>query len=189
MRKFFLTLGLTILLSLNSVCQNSHENISSFDLIPIFIDTINEKIFVVHKRYATLYFKQSDIQEYIKHLNPYGLPSKEYFPIINAMLYSNKQRIDLKDWSIEYTDEEKNQNSRLKINQDFDQIAMQWLLYLGLGLIHNGKFMIVNNQSGRIIDKGLKMISQNGEYSIKNVQVQLPSGFFFWRTITIIGDY
>jgi hypothetical protein len=189
MKKFSLSMGLIFLLSLTSISHKSHENISNFNITPILIDTINEKILVVHKRYATLYFKQTDIQEYIKKLNHFGLSDNEFFPVVNAMLQSNKKRIDLKDWSKEYTDEEKNQNPRLRINQDFDQSVMIWILYVGFGLIHNGKFMIVNNQTGKITDAGLKMISQNGEYGIKDIQLQLPSGFSFWRTITIFGDY
>ena len=107
MIKYYLTLSFFLILHDATFAQKENKQISKFELHPIVIDTINEDVFVVHKRYATLYFKQPDIQEYSRHQNKFGLPSENSFIIITSMLRAKKKRIDLDDWFNEYSDEEK----------------------------------------------------------------------------------
>jgi hypothetical protein len=166
-----------------------HEAISQkVELHPIIVDTINESILIVHKRYATLYFKQSDIQEYSRLQNKLGLPNDQSFIIVTALLQSKKKRIDLNDWINEYSDAEKKLNFRFRINQGIDQMAMPEMWYIGYGLIRESKFMILDNNSRKIIFSGLTMNTQNEEFGTRIIQFQLSSGFYFWQTINMFGD-
>jgi hypothetical protein len=186
MLKFYLNIGIFLLLHCAANAQKDYGKIDKSELHPILIDTINENILVVHKRYATLYFKQSDIREYSKQ-NKFGLPNDQSFLITSAILGSKKKRIDLNDWINEYSDAEKKLNFRFKTDQSFDQMAMPELWYIGSGLISDSKFMILDNISGKIIYSGLTCI-QNGEEGIRIIQFQLSSGLCFWQTINKFGD-
>jgi hypothetical protein len=181
MLRFFLTLGLLITI-LHAACGQK------VDLHPILIDTIYENILIVHKRYATLYFKQSDIQEYSSLQNKLGLPNDQSFLIVDALLQSKKKRIDLNDWINEYSDEEKKLNFRFRVSQSIDQMAMPEMWYYGYGLVRGSKFMILDNISRKIIFSGLTMHIQNKEFGTRTIEFQLPSGLSFWQTINMIGD-
>jgi hypothetical protein len=61
-------------------------NAQKIELHPTIVDTLNEKIITVHKRYATLYFKQSDIHEYVESYNTLRLPGDQSFPVITSLL-------------------------------------------------------------------------------------------------------
>lgn len=188
MIKFFLTLGLFLILHDVSYSQNENNRLSRVELHPIVIDTINENIFVIHKRYATLYFKQSDIREYSRLPDLFGIKSENSFLIITSMLRANKKRIDLNDWFNEYSDEEKNLYFKFRINQGIDQTAMPEMWYLGSALIRANKFMIKDNLACNMTYHGLEMIKQYGEYGAGIVQFKLPSGFYFWQQIYSFGD-
>ncbi len=181
MLRFYLTLSIFLTLLHVTCAQN-------VDLHPIPIDTINENILIVHKRYATLYFKQSDIQEYSKLQNKLGLSRDQSFQILNALLQTKKKRIDLNDWINEYSDEEKKLNYRFIVSQSIDQIAMPEMWYIGYGLVRESKFMILDNISRKIIYSGLKMNIQNKELGAKTIQFQLLNGSSFWQTINMIGE-
>ena len=160
-----------------SIAQEKYERISKFELHPMVIDTINEDVFVVHKRYATLYFKQHDIQEYSRQQNKFRLPNENSFSIITSMLQAKKKRIDLNDWFNEYSDEEKKLYFRFRIDQGIDQIAMPEMWYIGADLIQENKFMIIDKHSRKIIYRRLNMINQYGEHGTRSVQFKLQSGF------------
>ena len=187
MIKYYLTLSFFLILHDATFAQKENKQISKFELHPIVIDTINEDVFVVHKRYATLYFKQPDIQEYSRHQNKFGLPSENSFIIITSMLRAKKKRIDLDDWFNEYSDEEK-MYFKFRINQGIDQIAMPEMWYLGSDLIRASKFMIKDNHTRKMIYHGLKMINLYGEFGTRSVQFKLASGFYFWQQIYMFGD-
>jgi hypothetical protein len=188
MNKFLLTLGIFLILHNASFSQNENNRLSKIELQPIVIDTINENIFVVHKRYATLYFKQSDIREYSRQQNLFRLSGENSYIIITSMLRANKKRIDLNDWFNEYSDEEKNLYFKFRINQGIDQTAMPEMWYLGSALIRANKFMIKDNLAGTMTYHGLEMINQYGEYGAGSVQFKLPSGFYFWQQIYSFGN-
>jgi hypothetical protein len=188
MIKYYLTIGFFLALLDATVAQKENKRISKFELHPIVIDTINEDVFVIHKRYATLYFKQPDIQEYTKNQNKFGLPNENSFIIITSMLRAKKKRIDLDDWFNEFSDEEKKLYFKFRINKGIDQIAMPEMWYLGSDLIRASKFMIKDNHTRKMIYHGLKMINQYGEFGTRSVQFKLPSEFYFWQQIYMFGD-
>ena len=181
MLRFFLTLSLFLTLLHTARGQK-------VDLHPILIDTINENILIVHKRYATLYFKQSDMQEYSRLQNKSGLPGNQSFLVVDALLHTKRKRIDLNDWIDEYSDEEKKLNFRFRVCQSIDQMAMPEMWYIGYGLVREGKFMILDNISRKIIFSGLTMNIQNKDLGTRTIQFQLSSGLSFWQTINMIGD-
>jgi hypothetical protein len=187
-RKYFLIYGALILFVSPLKSQVGNDQINSNSLNPITIDTINERTLIVHNKYATIYFYQSDIKNYVEHFSPYGLPSKENFPIINAILKSTKKRIDLNDWKIENIDEERKENFSIIKEQGIDQLAMMEMSFIGNKLFQSGKFMIRDIASGEINCPGLKMVGSKSESGIRTIMFQLPSGQSFWRIITAIGD-
>jgi hypothetical protein len=187
MSKYYSTICLLSALISTAIAQSENERISSIELHPTYIDTLNENTLVIHKRYATIYFKQSDIQEYVKHQDKFGLPLVEKFIITNSILQAKKNRIDFKDWFAEYTEQEKLYLKLLDYN-GIDHMAMPELWFIGYNLIKEGKFMIFENNIRETVYNGLKMINQNSEFGINSVQFQLPTGLQFWQELFLIGD-
>ena len=185
--KYYLTICLLPALISTAIAQSENGRISSIELHPAYIDTLNENTLVIHKRYATIYFKQSDIHEYVKHQDKFGLPLAEKFIITNAILQAKKKRIDFKDWVAEYTEEEK-LSLRLFDYRGFDYMAMPELWYIGCDLIKDGKFMVFENNTRTIVSSEIKMINQIGDFGINIVQFQLPTGLQFWQELFFIGD-
>jgi hypothetical protein len=183
MKRICLITGFIITLIPNSISQVFDANVKISGLHPVFIDTINEKVLVVHRRSAVLFFKQSDIQEYTNHHYPLKL-SNEYFQITNSLLKSNKKRIEIFDLTAESYETEA---SRI-YNNTAQHPAMTELWYIGADLIRTGKFMILDNQSNTMIYRGLKMQSNYGFYSTRTDQFRLPSGNSFWHTNYIISE-
>lgn len=181
-----------ILLSIFSrpICSQNEQIINGISgLKTITIDTLNEKILVIHKRNVVVFFRQTDIQEYIND-SKFGLPRSESFLITNAILKSNKRRIDLNDQKIDYTDEEIMANNTRK-EPGVDQIAMlamPEMSYIGAHLIMSGKFMVFENQTGKFISERINILTLDSEYGSRSVQFKLPSGLSFWRNIIFLGD-
>ncbi len=163
-------------------------NAQKIELHPTIVDTLNEKIITVHKRYATLYFKQSDIHEYVESYNTLRLPGDQSFPVITSLLQSCKKRIDLNDWINEYSDEEKKLFPRFISGQGIDQIALPEMWYIGSDLIRESKFMIIDNNTKKIIYSGLTLTDQNNAKGTGILLFKLSSGFHFWQTIYMIGN-
>jgi len=186
MNKFFISIVLLTLFTRPTIlfCQEIARN---YQMQPITIDTINEKIIVVHKRNANVFFRQSDIQEYVND-SKFGLPNSESYIITNAILKSNKKRIDLNDQSIDFTDEEIRTNPSSRKELGFDQIAMPEISYIGAHLIMSEKFMVYENQTGKLILERLNIIILDSGYGSKCVQFKFPSGLSFWRKIIFLGD-
>jgi hypothetical protein len=186
MSKCCFTISLFSVLISTAIARSDNGGIISTELHPAFIDTLSENIMVIHKRYATIYFKQSDIQEYIKRQDKFGLPLSEKFIITNAVLKAKKKRIDFKDWYTEYTEEEKHLLRLIDLD-GIDHMEMPEMWYIGYNLIKEGKFMILENKIRYIVYDGLKMINQNNGSGIDSVQFQLQEGVHFWQDLIIMG--
>jgi|GEM_PF-5750176 len=173
MKKILLIFGLIIFISTNSICQIDYNKLKKQKIHPIRIDTLNENIIIVHQRFYTLYFRQSDIKEY----------AKIYSEKINVLLNEKNRRTDLNDWS-EYTDDEINRLSGMRNFPDKDKPVLVEFNYLGAELINNGKFMIIERQTGNVIENGIKMKKIHERNGSSFVQFHLSSGLVFWEIIT-----
>jgi hypothetical protein len=60
--------------------------------------------------------------------------------------------------------------------------------YIGSGLIRKSKFMIIDNNTKKIIYSGLTLIDQNNGKGTGILLLKLSSGFYFWQTIYMIGN-
>jgi hypothetical protein len=187
MTRCYSTICMVLALSSAVFAKSPVEEGSYSQLHTVYIDTLNENILVIHKRYASVFFKQSDIQEYIANKDKFGLPSAEKFILTNAILHAKKKRFDFNDWFAEYSDNEK-QALFIFDYGAFDHIVMPEVWYIGYDLIKAGKFMIIEKETRQINCQGLKLVTHIGESGSNIVQFQLPSGFFFWHELSIIGE-
>jgi hypothetical protein len=187
MTRCYSTICIFLALSSTVFAKSPDDGESYSQLHPVYIDTINENILVIHKRYASIYFRQSDIQEYIKSRDKFGLPSADKYIFTNAVLQPKKKRVDFNDWFYEYSEEEKHDLFLIDYGA-FDHMVMPELWYIGSGLIKAGKFMIFEKDTREINCQGLKIGSENDVSESNIVQFLLPSGFLFWQELLIIGE-
>lgn len=188
MKRFELIVGIAIYLTTNAFSQVDYYKIKSQRLTPIIIDTLNESVIVIQKRFATVYFKQSDIKEYLKSYNVIGERIDMNHKNIDKLLSENKPYIRMTDWWYSYTEEERNKLSRNPNYSIEYEKFLDEMYYVGADLIHYGKFMIIDNHTKKIIIKGLKIKKQDGYYGTEYAQFLLPSRKSFWYIVTVMGE-
>lgn len=172
--------------SLNLSAQINYCKITSQELTPIVIDTISEPIVVINKRYATIYFKQSDIKLYME--SDKRVFKKNNYTNLKEILSKDSTKIVLNDWWYSYGDEE-----RLKLfgNINYtnnDRKYLDELYYIGADLIHDGKFMIKEKKSRKIVSKKMRMKKEEGLFGTQYIYFQLPNKKNFWYIVTALGE-
>ena len=186
-RSIFALLAISIFSS-KSFSQIDYDKINHKRLYPITIDTLNQPVIVIQKQFATLYFKQSDILKYIKPYNKFGVRIDQNHDNIKELLLQNSQYVRIIDWWSDYTESERNINARkTEYSSQYEQFVTEFH-YIGADLIHDGKFMLVDNQSGEIRTKGLVIKKQKGLYGTEYVLFMLSPERSFWNVLTRIGE-
>ncbi|MBF8964309.1 hypothetical protein I0P70_13730 [Pontibacter sp. FD36] len=176
-----------ILIQTTAYSQVDFDKIKQKRLEPITIDTVNEDVLIVEKRFATLYFKKADVREYAIPHNNLGVRIDQHHDnLLEVVNTSGDTR--LVDWWNDYTDEE-----RQSIHGDPNFVnehkkALSELYYVGADLIHDGKFMVVDKASGEEVRKGLKIKRVNGLYGSRYVEFLLPNGQKFWHLVIRLGE-
>jgi hypothetical protein len=177
-----------LFITINASAQIDYNKIRIQRLSPIVIDTISESILVIRKRHAVLYFRQSDIKDYIKPFNKLGVRIDTRHDNLIKLLNTNSSKIILTDWWFDYTNDD-----RRKIfgNENYVNEEKKYLSeihYIGADLIHDGKFMIIDRESNEIVTKRLRMKRIRGLYGTRYVDFQLPDRRRFWNVLTILGE-
>lgn len=165
--------------------QIDYSKIEVKELSSCLTDTGIDSILIIHKRYATIFLKQSDIKRYIKQ-NKRTWNNK--FSNITELLNAKKTQCTITDWWYDYDD-----NYRKKKfgdinykNQDWDYLRE--LYYVVADLIHDGKFMITEKGKNKPILKDLYIKKKEGLYGTEYVEFLLPNGKSFWNIVTVLGE-
>ncbi|PTX18202.1 hypothetical protein C8N40_1061 [Pontibacter mucosus] len=182
-----LILLLLILIQIPAYSQVDYDKIKRKKLEPITIDTVNEDVLIVEKRYATLYFKKADVRKYTLPHNKLGVRIDQHHNnLLEAVNASGDTR--LVDWWNGYTDDER---QSIHGNPNFvneHKKALSEFYYVGADLIHDGKFMVVDKSSGEEVRKRLKMKRVIGLYGSRYLEFLLPNGQQFWHIVTRLGE-
>ncbi|WP_101688933.1 hypothetical protein [Dysgonomonas massiliensis] len=165
--------------------QVDYNKIEYKELSPCQIDIGLDSIFIIHKRDATIYLKQTDIKEYIEK-NKRTWNNK--FSNITELLNIKKPQYIITDWWYDYDDEyRKNKFGDIDYkNQDW--YYFRELYYIVADLIHDGRFMITKRGENKPILKGLCIKRKDGLYGTEYVEFLLPNGRSFWDIVTILGE-
>jgi hypothetical protein len=179
MKLLLILVILTVTSTLNA--QIDFMKVKDKDLSPIKIDTLSDSIIIIHKKNAIVYFKQSDIKLYIEK-------QKDKYPNLNQLLVNKNQSITIKDWWYGYHD-----GDRKKIFGDsnythIDKNYMQELYELGAELIYEGKFMIKDKKTNKIVTKNLRLEQKDGLYGTQYVDFLFGNNKSFWQIITALGE-
>ena len=170
-----------------SYSQIDYDKIKRRRLIPIAIDTVKEDVLIVKKRFATLYFRKTDVRQYAtSHNNLEVRIDQHHNHLLGVINESGVTR--LVDWWGDYSDEER---QRIHGDADFvnkDKEPISELYYVGADLIHDGKFMVLNKASGEVIKKNLKLKRVKGLFGTRYVIFSMPNGQKFWHLVTRFGE-
>ncbi|TFD91928.1 hypothetical protein E2605_19005 [Dysgonomonas capnocytophagoides] len=178
--------SLVVLLIFNTLnAQIDYNKIEYKELSPCQIDIDTDSVFIIHKRYATIYLRQSDIKEYIDQ-NKRTWSNR--FSNITGLLNIKKPQYIITDWWYDYDDE-----YRKKKFGDIDYKNQDWyyfreLYYVVADLIHDGKFMITKKGENKPILKGLCIKKKDGFYGTEYLEFLLPNGKSFWNIVTVLGE-
>ena len=101
-----LTLVLLILIQTKAYSQVDFDKVKQKRLEPITIDTVNEDVLIVEKRFASLYFNKADVRKFAIPQNNLGVRIDQHhanlLEVVNA---PGDNR--LVDWWSDYTDDER----------------------------------------------------------------------------------
>lgn len=187
MRAIRLISVLKILVIAKSCSQKAYDKIGNRKLEPISIDTLTEDVLITDKRVATLYFKQSDVKEYIRKYDSLENKNGSTFPKTHELLSRNGNPRLINWWySCTYEERKKLVGTGEYSNKDKEYIDE--FFYLAPDLIRDGRFMIIDKASGEEVRKGLRMKKVKGLYGGSSIQFRLPSGEPFWYQIISLGE-
>lgn len=183
----FLITSLTVLVTIQCSSQINFD-IRRQNLTPTFIDTTNEKTFIYEVTNAILYFKQSDISDFInnfKNINDYKIFSFKNFA---DTLKSNTKTIRVKDILYSYGNVQRDSILRHEtINADVQELNKEFY-FIGGELILNGHFMIYSKETNKFVYKHLVAKKQTSLQGQKDLLFFLPSGKVFYDVLIAFGE-
>ena len=157
-------------------------------LTPTFIDTTNENTFIYEVANTILYFKQSDISNFIsnsKNTNDYKI---FLFNKFVDTLKSNTKTIRVKDILYSYGNVQR--DSILKneiISADVQELNKEFY-FIGGDLILNGHFMIYSKADKKFLTKHLVAKRQTSLLGQKDLLFFLPNGKVFYDVLIAFGE-
>ncbi len=183
----FLITSLFVLVTMQGYCQTIFD-IRRQNLTPTFIDTTNEKTFIYEVTNAILYFKQSDISDFInnsKNTNDYKLFSFNKFA---DTLKSNTKTIRVKDVLYSYGNVQRDSILKNEIISAEVQELNKEFNFIGGDLIINGHFMIYSKMTYKFVIKRLVAKRQTSLLGQKDLLFFLPNGKVFYDVLIAFGE-
>ena len=168
--------------------QIDYHKIKKQKLFPIQIDTLSEQVLVIQKKFAIIYFRQSDIKQYLEAEDTLGVRINRNHSNLDSLLSLDFTKIKLTDWWFDYTDEERERLFGNKNYSNQDKIYLSELRRFGADLIHDGKFMLLDRTTKKIIIKKMRIKRIKGLFGTRYVEFQLPDNKSFWDIVTRFGE-
>jgi len=199
---------LLILLTFQSYSQIDYDKVKYNKINSSIIDTINEKVLIIERRYAVICFKQKDIDSLIiiserrqlfldsllkandfKTFEKYAIRFPERkFTETKKLLNANKNRIYIKGFYGEYDEEERNKKFKDIPDTLIDRKITSELYYIGADLIFEEKAMIIDKRKNKIISKPIVVERVEGFYGTRYVMFFLPKRKSIWTIVTRLGE-
>jgi hypothetical protein len=196
------------LLAFQSYSQIDYDIVKYKKINSSIIDTTNEKVLIIERRYAVIYFKQKDIDSLIriterrqllldsllkvndlKTFEKYAIRFPERkFTETKKLLNSNKNRIYIKGFYGEYDEEERNKKFKDIPDTLIDRKITSELYYIGADLLFEEKAMIVDKRKNKVILKPIVVERVEGFYGTRYVMFFLPKRKSIWTILTSIGE-
>lgn len=155
-------------------------------------DTINESILIIHKRFAIVIFKQSEMDSMVQTTrNSADLGSFRSFERhdrLVSLLNENHQKISLTDYWFDYSDSERKEMFGHSNYSNPDKAILEQLFFVGGDLILGGKVMIIDSKEKKIVKSKMKIKRVKGLFGTRYVEFRLPNKKAFWRITTSLGE-
>lgn len=163
-------------------------NVRKQKLIPVFIDSMQEAVFVYEVSNAIIIFRQKDIADIlnvIKNNAPFFIKNIDKF---RGTLHTNTDKIRVRDILYSYDQHQRDSilsrvriaSAEMELNENF--------YFIGAELKLKGKFMICSKETKRIINRHLTARRCKGVMGGSNLAFLLPNGELFYDIIISIGD-
>jgi hypothetical protein len=141
------------------------------------------------KKNAEIYFKQSDVRDYIheeiRRDSTYKMLEGELLNLVNG----DKIKIEVVDFLFEFwTSKEIDSLKSRRLTNDYSNLINHWIEFIGADLIYEGKFMLYEPSSGRFVEKGLKGKWQGAQIGSTTWDYLLPDRRKFYSLITSFVD-
>ena len=157
-------------------------------LRPTKFDIEQNNILIYLKRNVNIYFKQSDIKEYILEACERDSTNRIAYKQILDLMNENRKKIEIVDLVFSYSKNEADSVMKAIKLESFNRDLNYTFEFLGADLIIDGKFMIYSLKQTKFIDSGLKAKPTKGIYGNRYYNYFLPDGKSFYSIVTTLGE-
>ncbi len=167
-----------------------YEKIRSVRLRPTPFDTNATPTLIYVKRYAEVYFKQSDIKDYINQEIKRDTTTKKMYDSLLNLLNQKKSKIEIVDLLFEYYWTEKQVDSlkTKRLTTDYTRLTNHLIEFIGMDLIYEGKFMLFDPRQHSFIGKGLIGKRHLGKIGSNTFDYYLPDKRKCYSMLTALVD-
>ncbi|MVN23552.1 hypothetical protein [Mucilaginibacter arboris] len=184
--KFLLT---SLLVLMTTICfSQTNFDVRRKKIKPLFIDTAVEKTFIYDLPNAVLYFKQSDISDFITNVKNIEATPNYSFKNFTDTLKSNTKTIRVKDIFYSYGEVERDSILRHeRISADMQELNEEFHL-IGNDLIFSGHVMVYSKGNKKFIFKPYIAKKQTSSLGQQDLIFYLPNGKIFYQILIAFGE-
>lgn len=187
-----MTLRLSIALLFSTLTIQSYSQVEfgirRQKLKPTLFDTTKENVFVYEVPNAILYFKQSDIEDFIENPGNKNVLTNYGYRTFQDTLTKNVGQIKVTDIYFYYDQNQRDSIFRLEPENILTKHLSEEFYFLGAGLILKGQFMVYSKSDMRFITKKLFAKKEKGYLGQESLQFYLPDKKQFYYIITALGE-
>lgn len=163
-------------------------NIRKQKLKPEFIDTTEGNIFVYDVRYALIYFRQSDIENFIDSPgNNVGFYNSRYNSLRDK-LNQDIRKIRVTHFYFSYDQKFLDSIFQQKPIYFSEKQLSEEFYAVGAALILEGRFMLLEKTQKKVLTRKLVAKKKKGILGARYLQFYLPDGRPFYSIITRFGE-
>lgn len=176
-----------------SYAQIDYYKIRSKKLTAVQFDTVKTAFLVVEGKYARVYFRQSDLRNYIAAdravVSNRPMTIKEWtYDNLYDLIDQGEHRIQLYDWGHSYTEQERIDMGKTVNHRMLESIIVNELFYIRPDLIYDGQFMIFDKTTSEFITKKMKIKRVRGVMGGYSLYFYLPDRNIFWYVVLSFGE-
>ncbi|WP_336518565.1 hypothetical protein [Pollutibacter soli] len=157
-------------------------------LVPLFIDTISENIFVFEVRNATIYFRQDEVKNFIE--NPEYEPGFYHYGYKSLRENLEQKHRKIRVVDMYFSHGQSFRDSIFKVNPEsllLKQLNEEFYV-VGAALMLKGRFMIYSKTENKILTKKLVARRESGYLGARYLQFYFPGKQSFYSIITALGE-
>ncbi|WP_287101730.1 hypothetical protein [Hydrotalea sp. AMD] len=157
-------------------------------LKPTFFDTTKENVFIYEVPNAILYFKQSDIKDFIENPENKNILINYGYKTFQDTLAKNVEQIKVTDLYFYYDQRQRDSIFRQQPENILTKHLDEEFYFIGAALILKGQCMVYSKTNQMFLNKHLVAKRQKEYLGGRTLQFYLPDKKQFYYIVTAFGE-